>query len=129
MVSQIVDQEGIALSSYQIHATCQNEIVNDNVYDQREACCNYCGLSLNAKDIVPAKDQNNPLVISALEKLFDEPYSKLFSFLSLSEYETIRVSSSRLQFDSASGTRPLYCVYSIRKNGKQYHPYCAKQVK
>ena len=129
VVSQIVDHEGIALSSYPIHATCRNEIINDSVYDQRQACCNYCGLSLNAKDIVSAKDENNPLVISAMEKLFDEPYSKLFSFLSLGEYETIQTSSSPLRTGLASGERALFWAYSIRKNGKQYHPYCAKQVK
>jgi len=123
--------------NHPIHATCKPQMLRpDAAYsegDPGKLCCDYCGLNLRASEIdFVAGSANNKMVESAMEKLFDTPYAVLFSYIdarndAVDFYSQEGVySDGRETFGQDLESRG-YAHY-VEKDGKKYHPYCARQV-
>ena len=102
-----------------IHATCRPELYTEewNPFDSHENTnCSYCGLNLNAHRLRLEIRKDNEINVDAdIAKIFDDPFSKIFSAIDEKKYQSI-------------GDRPdlpvLGFAHFKRKDGRQYHPYC-----
>jgi len=106
-----------------IHATCRPELYTDewNPFDSHENTnCSYCGLNLNAHRLRSEIRKDNEINVDAdIDKIFDDPFSKIFSVITGENYRSI---AGRSDFPV------LGFAHFKRKDGKQYHPYCFKII-
>ena len=117
-----------------IHATCRNKM-NKGQYDESDTCCDYCGLSLSPLSLdfeLREKRQSydnrlkpNKLLESGLEQLFDEPYSKIFSYIKTDNHYLDQMGQHE---GLGEHFHPASFFNSVRKNGEKYHPYCARKL-
>ena len=120
---------------YPIHATCRSSMIKHEQHNEKPICCDYCGLSLTPSQLYLKEQKKqdgsikrNRLLESGLETLFDEPYSKIFPYLQHGNH-FIDYDSQTAEAGGFGGMfMPQGFMHSVIKNGKQYHPYCAKQV-
>jgi len=98
--------------NFQIHALCRDSInkENDMFWNASSSECDYCGLSLSAKQLLHKKSENINLD-KEIDILFNEPFSKIFSSIDSSNH-------GEVDYDVNSFACPK------TENGKQYHPYC-----
>ena len=139
VINQISMTEADTIESYPIHATCRSKTKGNKVpYDDSDVCCDYCGLELIHRHISlalreptepngelsnSAKIQNQQVIKnyeSAVATLYDDPYSKIFSCLDASNDSFASLYYEKLD--------PIGYSSHVSKDGKKYHPYCAKRV-
>jgi hypothetical protein len=120
VVAQMIYNEDYELDeNLLIHATCRPELYTEewNPFDSHENTnCSYCGLNLNAHRLRLEIRKDNEINVDAdIAKIFDDPFSKIFSAIDEKKYQSI-------------GDRPdlpvLGFAHFKRKDGRQYHPYC-----
>ena len=124
VVSQMFYNEDYDLTeNLLLHATCRPELHNLpwNPSDSHENTnCSYCGLNLNAHRLRSEIRKDNEINVDAdIDKIFDDPFSKIFSVITGENYRSI---AGRSDFPV------LGFAHFKRKDGKQYHPYCFKII-
>lgn len=97
-----------------LHATCRSQLYN--IVDESSTICDYCGLDLKRYYTDPTKI--TPSMDNALAKLYDDPFSQIFSHLDSEHY-----ASPSSDIDSVFG----FAHYK-EKDGKKYHPYCLRII-
>ena len=106
-----------------IHATCRPELYRQewNPFDSHDNTnCSYCGLNLNADRLRLEIRKDNEINVDAdIDKIFDDPFSKIFSVIDEKKYRNI---------GDRSDLPVLGFAHFKRKDGKQYHPYCFKII-
>ena len=124
VVAQMIYNEDYELTeNLLIHATCRPELYTEewNPFDSHENTnCSYCGLDLNAHRLRSQIRKGNEINVDAdIDKIFDDPFSKIFSVIEEKKYQSIGD-----RFDLPV----LGFAHFKRKDGKQYHPYCFKII-
>ncbi|MBL7001960.1 MAG: winged helix-turn-helix transcriptional regulator [Nitrosopumilus sp.] len=99
------------ISNSLIHATCR---YMDGIYDDSSLNCDYCGLSLNANQII-LRESNKINIDNEINMLFGNIFSKIFSTINSDDHEQ-------------EGYQIAGYAHFERKNGKKYHHYCSKIV-
>ena len=112
-VGMLIFEPWNGTSNNPLHATCLAEI---NVEaDESGTVCNYCGLDLRRRHRDPTKI--TPSLDKALEKIYDDPFSQIFSYLDPEHYEP------------PAGDQVVYgFAHYKEKDGKKFHPYCLRIV-
>ena len=133
VITQMTFSPGNEIVQFPLHATCRTTLAVPEAQpeDEREVSCSYCGLGLSPRHLgLKSEDIHNPLVMSAIEEIYDSPYSKLFPFLDAKLNYLDHISQVILRDDNSfSGDfDPISYAYSVKKDDKYYHPYCAKRV-
>ena len=105
-------------------------------FNDKDACCDYCGLNLSPSELqnylIEKRDswdnklERNRLLEAGLEELFDNPYSKIFSFIETEGY-FIDNFSQQAGFGS-NFSAGSFMYYVKGEDGKKYHPYCARKL-
>jgi hypothetical protein len=120
VVAQMIYNEDYELNeNLLIHATCRPELYTEewNPFDSHENTnCSYCGLNLNAHLLRLQIRKDNEINVDAdIAKIFDDPFSKIFSVIDQTKYRNLGgpLDESVLGF-----------AHFKRKDGRQYHPYC-----
>ena len=124
VVAQMIYNEDYELTeNLLIHATCRPELYAEewNPFDSHENTnCSYCGLDLNAHRLRSQIRKGNEINVDAdIDKIFDDPFSKIFSVIEEKKYRCI---------GNRSDLPVLGFAHFKRKNGRQYHPYCFKII-
>ena len=120
VVAQMIYNEDYELDeNLLIHATCRPELYAKewNPFDSHENTnCSYCGLNLNAHRLRSEIRKDNEINVDAdIAKIFDDPFSKIFSAIDEKKYRSI---------GDRSDLPVLGFAHFKRKDGRQYHPYC-----
>ena len=120
VVAQMIYNEDYELDeNLLIHATCRPELYTEewNPFDSHENTnCSYCGLNLNAHRLRSEIRKDNEINVDAdIAKIFDDPFSKIFSAIDEKKYRSI---------GDRSDLPVLGFAHFKRKDGRQYHPYC-----
>ena len=173
VISQIMTNPVEDLEQFPIHATCRHQMRDPSMpWNVKNVSCDYCGLELSLRHLISHiqnkyanQIHDQTMIHSAVGTLFDEPYSKIISYINgedeFIDYRSQEDNAENIDWVSSREFNKSYenladsekatvnaiiadqrrknkfgtefmnqgYAYFVRKNGKQYHPYCAKQVK
>lgn len=118
IISMFTVDDGPDYQDFKIHAICRELLQG---FDQKEQNCNYCGLNLNARLLNKLNDTGIN-IDSDIDKLFDDPFSKIFSVIDTDEY------FSPVMWEMSDQYHPVGLACYKEKDGKKYHPYCMRIV-